>query len=182
MFREVLIRRGAVLLCMRFLDWVWEWLFPDPIIPTVVAKGVLDGCLNAASETYPNEFVALLVAEHSSEVEFKRPRERVYDSYIITSYYVLPGTENTPTSAAIKNVNIPVSARIVGSFHSHPSGNVQPSAEDSSLFRRYPINIIAGYPYTFDSLGVYGPDSSRINIDFVEVVDSEVDARWFDGL
>lgn len=167
---------------MSFFDWLSKTLLPEPIYPEYIDDGVLEDCLSAAKGSHPNEFLALLVAEHSSQIEFTRPSQAPDDAYVITSYYVIPGTDVSPSSASIKQVNVPVTGDVVGSFHSHPNGTTQPSTEDSNMFRKYPVNIIAGHPYTMDSWEVYDANSQPTSIELVETEEQELDDIWFEGI
>lgn len=167
---------------MSLFEWVMRNLLPEPIYPEYIDAGVLEDCLNAAQGTHPNEFLALLVAEHSSEIEFTRPETAPEDAYVITSYYVIPGTKASPSSASIKQINVPVTGNVVGSFHSHPNGTLRPSTEDSNMFRKYPVNIITGHPYSEESWVVYDSSSQKRDITLIETEERELDDIWFEGI
>lgn len=157
----------------KFLTWV----FPTPIFPQYIASNVLEDCLGASETQLPNEFLALLVAEHSSDVEIT-DRKSVEDEYIITSYYVVPGTESGPTSASLKGMNVPIHGKVVGSFHSHPSGALRPSQEDLNMFQKHPVNIIAGPPFDMDSWRVFNPQGDPTTIDVVDIADNDLSGVW----
>lgn len=164
---------------MSFLDSVIEWFFPNPILPQYIASDVIEDCLGASESQLPNEFLALLVAEHSSNVEIV-DRTTIDDAYIITSYYVVPGTESGPTSASLKSMNVPVHGKVVGSFHSHPSGALRPSQEDLNMFQKHPVNIIAGPPFTMGSWRVFNPRGEPSTIDVVDIADNDLSGVWAD--
>jgi proteasome lid subunit RPN8/RPN11 len=55
-----------------------------------------------------------------------------------------------------------------GVVHSHPSGSARPSRADLSMFGRFPgINIIIGYPYSYDSMAAYDRLGNRVRLEIV---------------
>lgn len=162
---------------MTFINSVLSWILPTPIIPSYIAREVLEDCLNASEGQLPDEFLALLVAEPANTVNTPNTVTQD-DEYIITSYYVIPGTESGPVSAKLQSINVPVNSRIVGSFHSHPSGSQQPSQEDMKLFRKYPVNIIAGSPFTMESWQAYGPRSNPIDLTTITATQTNLSINW----
>jgi proteasome lid subunit RPN8/RPN11 len=57
---------------------------------------------------------------------------------------------------------------IIGTVHSHPSGNIQPSSVDlNHLFGR--ILMIVGYPYADEScIAVYDSDGERLTLNVLK--------------
>lgn len=162
---------------MSFIDMIMSWVFPEPIVPRYISQEVLEDCLNAANGQLPDEYLALLLAEPANDVE--TPEASIDgDEYIITEYYVIPGTETGPASAKVKSMNIPTHSKIVGSFHSHPSGNQQPSQQDTELFRKYPVNIIAGAPFTRQSWTAYGPRANEMDLMVVSTTTTNLSNEW----
>lgn len=164
---------------MSLKDKVLNWLLPEPIIPQHIATDVLEDLLGASQSQLPNEFLALLVAEHRSEVEITG-QSTVDGEYIITSYYVVPGTTSGPTSASLQSINVPVHGKVVGSFHSHPSGALRPSQEDRNMFRQYPVNIIAGPPFTMESWKAFNPRGEPTRVETVDIADNDLSGVWAD--
>jgi len=87
----------------------------------------------ASRDTYPNEFAAAL---------------RVNRRGIITELIMVPGTISGGRKALMHLYNLPIDFSIVGSVHSHPSGNYHPSEADLKFFSSFGrVHIIVGYPY-----------------------------------
>lgn len=99
---------------------------------TGIRRAALDLILAAGREALPNEFAGVL---------------RAYDG-IITEVLVLPGTEQGTQAAIFKFYMMPVDRSVVGTVHSHPSGNFWPSKADMELFDRFGrVHIICGFPF-----------------------------------
>jgi len=89
--------------------------------------------LEASKDTYPKEFAAILRAEEG----------------VITELLLLPGTISGDVHAVFQLHMLPIDFSVVGTIHSHPSGNYSPSEADLGLFSHFGrIHIIAGKPYT----------------------------------
>ena len=73
----------------------------------------------------------------------------------IDEYVVAPGMEASETTAVFFPHRLGRDVTLVSTCHSHPSGNCRPSAADLQTFRQKPVNIISGYPYNVNNLGVY---------------------------
>jgi len=90
----------------------------------------------ASRDTYPNEFASAL---------------RVNRRGIITELIMIPGTVSGNRKALMNLYNLPIDFSIVGSVHSHPSGNYNPSDADLKFFSGFgQIHIIVGYPYDLE--------------------------------
>ena len=51
---------------------------------------------------------------------------------------------------------LPVDRSVVGTVHSHPSGNYWPSGADLELFDRFgSVHIICGFPFNLNSWQAY---------------------------
>lgn len=88
--------------------------------------------LGASADTYPKEFGAVLRAEQG----------------VITEILLVPGTLSGNRHAIFQLHMLPADFTVVGTVHSHPSGNYHPSDEDLALFRKFGgLHIITGYPY-----------------------------------
>lgn len=158
---------------MSVFDSFLRWLLPTPIIPEYISEDVLSELIGASEEQLPNEFLALLVAKHSSEVEFTH--EALSDTYVIDSYYVIPGTTSSPKQASLKSHNVPVSGNVVGSFHSHPSGVLQPSTEDLNMFQKYPVNIITGHPFNIETWKSFSSTGENVTLTVIQTEDSSIE-------
>ncbi|MHA1819832.1 MAG: Mov34/MPN/PAD-1 family protein [Promethearchaeota archaeon] len=148
----------------KFLDTLIKW---DPkkdasIIPIVVefnnfiamhgsgrvliSKDLMKGILKWANDYYPEEVLGLLRKRNGVVAEFILP----------------PGFDSSPTMAIFSPNMLPIDTSIVGSVHSHPSGNITPSGADKAMFSRYPLNIIVGPPFNFNCIGCYDREGKPI--------------------
>jgi len=118
-----------------------------------IKKNVIKMIMESARDTYPKEFACLL-----------RHKEGVIKEVIL-----LPGTIGGNSSALVYLHMMPVDFSLVGTAHSHPSGNTHPSETDLNFFRRFgSIHIIVGYPYTDDCFSVYNFNGEPIKIDILD--------------
>jgi len=105
-----------------------------------IRRKTLRMILEASKDTYPKEFAAILRAEEG----------------VITELLLLPGTISGDVHAVFQLHMLPIDFSVVGTIHSHPSGNFRPSEADLQLFSHFGrIHIIAGRPYTEDSWSAY---------------------------
>ncbi len=107
---------------------------------TSIEREVLDAVNDAARDSYPNEFVALMRAEDGMIIEL----------------LMLPGTITGDSFATVPLHNMPIDFSVVGTVHSHPSLSNRPSRADLHLFERYgSVNIITCLPYDINSWCAY---------------------------
>ena len=105
-----------------------------------IRRGALDLMLQSAKGAMPNEFAGVL---------------RAYDG-VVTEVMVLPGTEQGARAALFQFHMLPADRSVVGTVHSHPSGNYWPSGADLELFDRFgSVHIIVGHPYNVHSWQAY---------------------------
>lgn len=98
-----------------------------------IRRKTLRMILEASKDTYPKEFAAILRAEEG----------------VIEELLLLPGTISGDVHAIFQLHMLPIDFSVVGTIHSHPSGNYQPSDADRQLFSHFGrVHIITGYPYT----------------------------------
>lgn len=141
-----------------------------------ISEDVLEELLIASENALPTEFLALLSVEHSSKLDIAN--KTIENAQIITTYYIIPDTKLEDDSATLKTNNIPISETIIGSFHSHPNGYLKPSDADSNMFQKYPINIIAGPPFTTNSWKCFNNKGKHIDLKTVSVSDDPLSERW----
>jgi proteasome lid subunit RPN8/RPN11 len=92
---------------------------------------------------------------------------RAYNG-IITEVLVLPGTEQGARAALFKFTMMPSDPSVVGTVHSHPSGNYWPSGADKELFDRFgSIHIILAMPFTLNSWQAYNGRGIPRRIDVI---------------
>jgi len=116
----------------------------------IIKKKALQMILESAKSSYPNEFGALLRAEEGE----------------ISELILLPGTISGNSQAIFQLYMRPIDFSIVGSAHSHPSGNYRPSEADLDFFRRTgSVHVIVGYPYTMRTWAAYNVLGERIELE-----------------
>ncbi len=116
-----------------------------------IKKRVLESIMEFSKHYYPREFAAFLAGA----------------SFVIDDIYIIPATKNYSRAAFIKPNLAPMTLKVIGSVHSHPSGNGSPSYADVSFFRGKQINIIFYYPYDLSCYKVYNKKGEAITIDVV---------------
>ncbi|MCK5548452.1 MAG: Mov34/MPN/PAD-1 family protein [Thermoplasmata archaeon] len=118
-----------------------------------IRKDTLATILEAAKSTHPKEFAAILRAEDK----------------VISEILLLPGTLSGEQSALFKLHMLPVDFSVVGTAHSHPSPNFNPSGADLAFFQRFGfIHIIAAYPYYEGTWAAWDFYGNRIDLKVVE--------------
>jgi proteasome lid subunit RPN8/RPN11 len=119
----------------------WDrWSLDTYEHPTIrkLKESVLDLGLEAAKESYPKEFGAMLRVEGDT----------------VTELALLPGTISGDRHAIFQFQMMPVDRTLKGTLHSHPSPHPYPSDADFELFEKYgAIHLILGHPF--------GPDDWR---------------------
>jgi len=115
-----------------------------------IKRKTLKMFLESAKSSFPNEFGTLLRAEEGE----------------ISELVLLPGTISGSDSALFQLHMRPIDFSIVGSAHSHPSGDYRPSDADLDFFHRSGVvHIIARYPYTMDDWAAYDVNGNRIRLE-----------------
>lgn len=108
--------------------------------------------MEASLDSYPKEFGAFLRAEDE----------------IIYEIALLPGTIQGDRHTIFLLYTKPIDFSLVGSVHSHPSGNTHPSDEDLKMFSNTgPIHIIVGYPYGLNNFSAYNRKGEKIQIEII---------------
>jgi len=118
-----------------------------------IARETLNFILSVSKSSYPKEFAGMLYA----------------DNGIITRVDV-PLTQSSNVSAVMNLFMLPVNPHLIGSVHSHPSGNISPSATDIKMFMQNgDYHIIVGYPYDMKSWACYDRVGKRRHLDVLDV-------------
>jgi proteasome lid subunit RPN8/RPN11 len=119
-----------------------------------IASDTLNFILETCKSTAPEEFAGLL---HENDG-------------IITEVLILPGTESSEQNAVIKLFMMP-NIKAVGSIHSHPGPNREPSQADLHMFSKTGnCHIIVGYPYDRQSWTCYDTEG---NVRELQVIDEK---------
>ena len=115
-----------------------------------ILGSVIDMIMASAKDSHPNEFACTLRAEEG----------------IITEVILVPGTLSGNNSAIFRLHMLPIDFSIVGTAHSHPSPNCQPSPADLGLFSRYgSVHLIAHYPYNRSSWKTYDRNGQLVSLE-----------------
>jgi proteasome lid subunit RPN8/RPN11 len=113
--------------------------------------------LAGAKNLYPKESILLLRGKKSG------------NSMKITDLLVPPLANYGRGFAEIQLHRLPMDFSIVGTVHSHPSGNPNPSRTDLNHFVGT-ILMIAAYPFANEKdLAVYSRDGERIALQMTEI-------------
>ena len=128
---------------------------PSPSSEWFITPALVRNICNSARSTYPDEFISMLgVAEKGSRT--------------LSELVVVPA-EFGRTHSSVRVDLIPFDPLIVGSIHSHPDEGAYPSSADRNFFSRMGhVHIIAGYPYSFETMRAYGSNGKPIRLSIVE--------------
>jgi proteasome lid subunit RPN8/RPN11 len=116
-----------------------------------IDRDVVDEMLNISSKAYPNEFAALLQGKVEDDVLH------------IDGLLFLPG--ETSDKGAVMNIfMMPLIDEGVGSVHSHPGYNGNPSGADLHFFSKNGLfHLIIAQPYDESSIYAYNSFGDRID-------------------
>ena len=128
-------------------------------VPRHISWKITQECLNlileCAQSNHPQEFGGMLRVEPD-------------DKHTIAEVVILPGTISGDSHAIFQMHMKPIDFSIVGTVHSHPSYNPNPSPADQMLFSKYgKVHMTVAYPYTSSSWKAF--DFSGEEIDMVIV-------------
>jgi len=109
----------------------------------VVPEGLLRDMMDMARDVHPRETILLLRGSRdSSEIR-------------VTEYLFPPFGAGGRGFATFPAHMLPIDFSIVGTAHSHPSGNLTPSVGDLHNFYGR-VMVILGPPFTLDAVRAYG--------------------------
>jgi len=111
--------------------------------------------MESAKSVYPKEFGGFLRVDDE-------------DKHLISEVVLIPGTISGDSHAIFKLHMLPVDFNIVGTVHSHPSPNSNPSGADLELFRKHgKIHIIIASPFNKNSWKAYDYNGKQINVEII---------------
>jgi len=120
---------------------------------TKIRRSVLELIMAAARENYPNEWSGQLRARNG----------------VIFELTMLPGTMVGRDNALVNLWMMPIDYSVVGSVHSHPSGNYDPSGADREFFQKFgSVHIIVGRPYNLRTWQAYDYDGEPVVLEIVD--------------
>jgi len=121
----------------------------------IIKRQALLSALAGAKAAYPNEFICLLTGEREDGAD--NTTNIVIDGTIIP-----PGISVSRGASMFDDWMMPLLDGVVGSFHSHPNGNILPSRQDLRLFsKKGGINFIAAAPYGMKDVACYFSNSKK---------------------
>jgi proteasome lid subunit RPN8/RPN11 len=128
----------------------------DAKVKVSIPQSILDTILEGAKRLYPRESFLLLRGKKSK------------DNITISDLVVAPFAVHGRGFASYPTHMLPVDFSIVGTVHSHPSGNTKASSVDlNHLFGR--VLMIVGHPYTDERcVAVYGSNGEKLQLDVTE--------------
>jgi proteasome lid subunit RPN8/RPN11 len=119
-----------------------------------IRKKTLEFILEAASNTYPNEFIGLLRKQGEA----------------ISEVLVIPGSEFGRNMSVLRPHMVPLDPSIVGSVHSHPFGTSRPSKADLHFFgKQGAVHMIVTHPFTFKGVRFFNSQGEPTEFQIVEV-------------
>lgn len=119
-----------------------------------IKRKTLESIAEAARNVFPKEFIALLGKNKKTG--------------IIEELVILPATFGEDFSSIDLHL-VPFDESIVGSIHSHPSPNNNPSRGDKAFFKKTgEIHLIISYPFNLENTKAVNSDGKTIEIQVVE--------------
>jgi proteasome lid subunit RPN8/RPN11 len=113
-------------------------------------KSVADSILTAAMSVHPRETILLLQGKKTK------------DAIRLHGVLIPPLATYGHGFSVLLGSMLPWDLTIMGSAHSHPSGNPRPSTQDLNHFHGR-IMVIAAYPYReYTDIAVYDGDGNQI--------------------
>ena len=119
-----------------------------------IKKSVLLDVIDAARNTFPDEFFAMLAVKE---------KEGLVEEFVVVP--AVFGKAHT----IIRSDLVPFDKKIVGSVHSHPSPNAFPSSADINSFRHFgEIHLIIAAPFNLSSINAFDWKGKRIELKVVD--------------
>lgn len=142
---------------MGFIDYLIGKVFGMKKIKRIkVDSLVIDEIIETARNVHPREFAALLEGKVEDE------------SLHVTGLIFLPG-ETSNEGAVMQVLMLPPFTSTIGSVHSHPTPNNNPSMEDLHFFSKNGFfHMIIGYPYQEDTIASYDRYGNRIDFEILK--------------
>lgn len=115
-----------------------------------------------------------LIEEILDFARFKHPKEAILllrgdvkgDIIHVTDYLFPPYASSDNGSASFPTYMIPIDFRIIGTLHTHPTGNNTPSITDHHNFYGR-VMVLIGYPYELSNLVCYTKNSESVEIKII---------------
>jgi proteasome lid subunit RPN8/RPN11 len=121
-------------------------------------EGLLQAIFAGAKRLYPRETIILLRGKKSKSV------------ITLSELVVPPLAKYGKGFAHIPLHMLPMDFSLVGTAHSHPSGNLTPSNEDLNHFLGV-ILMIVGFPFSSEKdIAVYSRDGNKLDVKVTKVL------------
>ena len=122
-----------------------------------ICKEVLDAILEGAKRVYPRESLLLLRGK------------RKKGSIAISDLVVPPFATRGLRFSSVPVHMLPMDFSIVGTVHSHPSGNITPSNTDLNHVFGI-VLMIVGFPFTDErNVAVYNRNGEKLTLQVIKV-------------
>lgn len=120
-----------------------------------VSTSLLGALKEFAAFNHPNEVIVLLRGERKG------------DDIHITEYLIPPLSVGGSSFASFSPHLLPIDFSVMGTAHSHPSGNITPSTRDlHSFYGR--ILMIIGPPYDGQNIAIYDKNGESLPLNIVQ--------------
>ncbi len=118
-----------------------------------IKKHVIESIREAAKKVYPNEFISMLGVNEKNE---------------INELVMFPAVFGKSFSS-IRSDLIPFDRKIVGTIHSHPSRNNNPSSADLKVFSSLgKIHLIICWPYNLGDIKAFDSEGKQTTIEEIK--------------
>jgi proteasome lid subunit RPN8/RPN11 len=117
-----------------------------------ISKDLLQTIFEGAKSLYPKETILMLRGKRQKDI------------VTITEFLVPPLANYGRGFANVRLHMLPMDFSIVGTVHSHPSGNINPSSPDLNHFFG-PVLMIVGFPFVDErNVAAYNRDGEKLEV------------------
>ncbi|MGQ4873932.1 MAG: Mov34/MPN/PAD-1 family protein [Promethearchaeia archaeon] len=118
----------------------------------LIDKEFILGVFELCKQKHPHEIIGLL---------------RIKDG-IISEFILPPGALSNEFNAVFFPGRLPLDTSIIGTIHSHPSGNPNPSKGDlDQMFKNRGVHIIVAYPYDMNRMKCFDERGQELSFKIV---------------
>jgi len=119
-----------------------------------VKKHTLEDIAEAAKNTYPKEFLALIGSTK---------KNRVIDEFVL-----MPATYGDTFSSMQLHL-VPFDKSIMGSVHSHPGPSAKPSSADINFFKKTgKMHLIISMPFNIQNIRAFDSEGKELEMEVLE--------------
>ncbi len=119
-----------------------------------IKRAVLESIVQAAQNTYPNEFIAFLGGDSKKKE--------------LNELIILPAISGSE-AAIIRSDLLPLNVKSMGSVHSHPGNSNFPSAADKKMFSKQgEIHLIICLPFSVQTIRAFDANGKEITFEETE--------------